>query len=1084
MRSVVSQEKQRTEEICMIHSKKLEETVLWQVYQEKIASDYTRNKWVKDIYEAAVKYMQDVRRTFQNYTLHDETHILNVIDAMGGLLGNQIQQLTVGEAELLILAACLHDLGMVYDEEEKEKYYKDEEACRKFLREYYPELLGYSAEDWTEDNRKWYLRTIHPFRLFEVLQNEAWKELFNQCPLETVPKRCIIAVCQAHGENSVELYNNSELRHLVANDVDPLFCALLLRLGDLLDFDDTRAPRILYNYVTCNEESRMEWDKHRASAGFCYSEYPSVGGLPYKACCMNPGVEHAIRDYLDWIDEELSNCIKLQKYCGKEWQQKFPFPRMVLRDEIESDGYMSGDFCMSIDHTQVLKFLTGENLYDNSDVFVRELLQNAIDATLLRGEMDTDFIPEKSRINIWEWNDAEGNIWFRIDDQGTGMTLGMLQRYFLKVGNSYYNSRELERDLRDHGQIEKYQGISRFGIGFLSSFLCGDYAEVSTLYFDSDKNRREEGAVEAYQTVHYGLRLQVTGLSGYYTLKNQSKHHHIDIPLPVPARDYDINEQEELERDGYRVKPGTSIVIRLDPGMLGAVDLRRAIEKYLCGARVPVYYNNMRVGKTYTEIMNTVHEVEGENIVEFNTEMKKGFDHFFPEICGQYPKIVETVISLDSEENRIISDLSGVLVKYKLHFEKVPRWKIKDQIYELVWHVDCTKGEIPEITFFCLNKRTATQGYSRKWEEMEKRYGPEKITLLGEEFDKWSVCPETTELIEKVWQPFVEEDLYEVWTAYYDYLQEVVVSFPMVDCGCLHLESLSSNNQYGGVTCVYQGVVAGDIDSSKYNVQGSLGLFLLGSIWKPMVEISRSTISALPLRVLLAITGILTKYQMLKEKGKDLARLGEWRNSSLNEWRVARTFQLDKWMLENLEEFFQKNRQILHKSSKNIDEFDKFLTESDDYAVMHKYLMAYFQDTYQMTINYEEGQIITFYDKEKDINGDIFDIFPPMMFCEAASDRSRRYICSASNTGRKGITLDHPFVIWLLDNAIQLKQYYRRQFQQIIDCLCQAEAEVVIQICNNIREQLIVLTEHHGVNVSTFPRLSMDDFWTINEENG
>ena len=100
----------------------------------------------------------------------------------------------------------------------------------------------------------------------------------------------------------------------------------------------------------------------------------------------------------------------------------------------------------------------------------------------------------------------------------------VLQRYFLKVGNSYYNSRELDRDLRDHGQTERFNGISRFGIGFLSCFLCADYAEVSTLYFDPDKNRREEETAESYQTIRYGLRLQVSGLRGYFTLKNQGSN--------------------------------------------------------------------------------------------------------------------------------------------------------------------------------------------------------------------------------------------------------------------------------------------------------------------------------------------------------------------------------------------------------------------------------------------------------------------------------------------------------------------------------------------------------------------------------
>ena len=107
----------------MIHSEKLEETALWQIYQGKISKNEKRSSWVKEVYEAAAKYMLDVRQTFQNYTLHDETHILNVLDAMSGLLGDQIERLTVGEMELLILSACLHDLGMVYSEEEKQRCY-------------------------------------------------------------------------------------------------------------------------------------------------------------------------------------------------------------------------------------------------------------------------------------------------------------------------------------------------------------------------------------------------------------------------------------------------------------------------------------------------------------------------------------------------------------------------------------------------------------------------------------------------------------------------------------------------------------------------------------------------------------------------------------------------------------------------------------------------------------------------------------------------------------------------------------------------------------------------------------------------
>ena len=325
---------------------------------------------------------------------------------------------------------------------------------------------------------------MHPFRISQVLQHSAWRELFANCPKEIAPYRCILAICQAHGQTPEDFQGSRDMEYLEASDADPLFCALLLRLADLLDFDDTRAPKILYSYVTNNEKSHEEWDKHQASAGFNYPVSPTTNKLPYKARCTNPGIEHAIRDFLDWIDADLDVCIKLQKRCHADWQRSFPFPRAVSRKEIESVGYMRGDFRLTMDQTRILELLTGRNLYENEDAFVRELLQNAIDATLLRKEMDQNFSLTKARIDLWEWNDMDGNVWFRIDDMGIGMTLGMLQRYFLKVGNSYYTSQELKRDLQDHGRMN-YYGISHFGIGFLSCFLCGTFAEISTLYFDS-----------------------------------------------------------------------------------------------------------------------------------------------------------------------------------------------------------------------------------------------------------------------------------------------------------------------------------------------------------------------------------------------------------------------------------------------------------------------------------------------------------------------------------------------------------------------------------------------------------------------
>jgi hypothetical protein len=1069
----------------MVHSKNLEETKLWMSYQEKTVSSQERSRWVKEVYEAAAKYLLDVRLTFQNYTLHDETHILNVLDAMGGLLGDKIGQLSVGEMELLILAACLHDIGMVYTEEEKQNCYEDETSCKKFLRKYCPELLGRPAQEWTEDIRKWYLRTLHPFRLADVLQNEAWKELLDRRPLDAVPKRCMIAVCQAHGENPTDLCHNSDLEYLSADEADPLFCALLLRLADLLDFDDTRAPRVLYSYVACNEQSRAEWDKHQASAGFRYPASPSASDLPYKARCLSPGVEHAVRDFLDWVDEELGNCIRLQKRCHMPWQQAFPFPRAVLRKEIESEGYMSGDFCLTMDQTYVLELLTGENLYDNRDVFLRELLQNAIDATLLRGEMEPGFIPEQARIDLREWNDKEGNVWFRIDDQGIGMTLGMLQRYFLKVGNSYYNSRELERDLRDHGQIKKYQGISRFGIGFLSCFLCGDYAEVSTLYFDDEKNVREEEVSASYQTLHYGLRLQVTGLSGYYTLKNQAKHHQTEGRLPAPEG-CGAAAIMNKEREGYRATPGTSIVLRLDPGKLGTLDLCGAVEKYLFGSRVPVYYNNKRIGWTYEEVMRAAHEEQGEKLYELTPKMKEEFDRSFPAVSGQYPKLAVTVIPLDTEEDQVLPELSGVLVRHDLHFGQELQWKVKDQTYVVRGSL-VFEARDKQIRLSVCNK-TTRDDHICEWEYLKEEYGSEKLAALEAEFAKYSRCPKAEDMME-AWEPFLGQmHLKQAWRSYHDNQQERTIGFSVAELGYPDIVQVCSGHPHGYNTYVYRGILAGDMKDHRFNLDNDFIVLLVEDAWKPGVDVSRSRISELPLHALLAVNGVLCKYQVKDNIWYNLeesvVHLGRRIKLALEEWRELKDSRLDKWFQKNLDNVFLEMKQMLQRDVKDPKSDRPFLSIGyhGDYMVVYKYFRVYLQDKYRMTIQYEAGQMLSFYEKEEHEREEAYDLFPPMMFCLAASDESRQYVCSASRKMRRGITADHPFVIWLLHHAAQLKQYYRRQFEQIVDCLCNYSAVDIIEACNRIRGQLLDFPERHGIDMGSFPKLGMNDFWPPGEE--
>ncbi len=1019
-------------------SQGLESTALWRAYREKMSSDEERMAWVKKVYEEAVAYLGDVRQDFKNYTLHDGIHVRNVLDAMGGLLGDWIGKLSAGEIELLILAACLHDLGMVYTDEERESAFSRERACQEFLREYAPELLGCASEEWPEDKRQWYLRTLHPFRISEVLQNEGWMELMDSWPVRAVPKRCVLAVCQAHGEGPKELRINRELEYLAASDADPLFCALLLRLADLLDFDDTRAPRVLYSYAAYNEKSREEWKKHQSSAGFSYQPVPAGEELPYKARCKNPEIEHAVRHFLDWVDEELYQCAGLQRYCRAGWRQEFPFPRAVCRGEIESDGYLGGDFSLTMDQEQILHLLMGENLYDDRDVFVRELLQNAIDATLLRGEMDASFVPEESHIDCWEWSDKEGKLWFRIDDYGTGMTLGMLQRYFLKVGNSYYTSQELKRDLRDHGRMEEFYGISCFGIGFLSCFLCGDFVEVSTLYFDPEKNRREEMPEGHARGTDYGIRLQVTGLKGYYTIRSQAENHGTGGNLPRP--DFFGEEGQDCsEWRGYRGKPGTSIAIRLDPGKLGTLNLRETVRKYLCGARMPVYYNKERVGRTYGEAMKIAHDLAGERAYELDQRTKKKFDDCFPAVRGNYPKLVQTVIPLDTEDPQILPGFSGVLAKHEVCFERKLYWEEGGKNYTVGGEFYCP-GEKSRCIFQC---------WLRK-EEISKAENMDSYVRVGR--DKIKTRSFLFELGELEY-----ENLGGIW--------DTIFGNPYI---------------VGGV--IYQGIV---MDRTLYDHIdiGNCKLFLLEGKWKPTVKASRSKIVKLPLDLLVAFKGIWDKYVMPDNAGF-LFELADWNLITLSGWREVQNSAVGQWMMQNQKDCAKEIiREYQEYAGRKEDKYKMALLVymSGMHQMMYKYAMVYLQDHYDMTINYEKGQIIMFHKKKEEEDKGKYDIFPPMMFCRAASDQSRKYMCHAFRFFRRGITEDHPMTAWLLENSALLNRYFQRQFRQMVECLCLKDADDIIQEYHMIREQLCALSNCHGLDVKSMPVIGWEDFW---EEEG
>ncbi|MGD9555012.1 MAG: ATP-binding protein [Arcobacteraceae bacterium] len=125
----------------------------------------------------------------------------------------------------------------------------------------------------------------------------------------------------------------------------------------------------------------------------------------------------------------------------------------------------------------------GEAIYGSKDLGLRELLQNSIDAIMVKKDMfEIKNLSQKNTYtSIIEINIDEENNKFIIKDNGMGMNEYIIKNYFLNVGKSYYKSKDFLN------YKHNYNPIGNFGIGFLSCFMLSNEVQVITKHFDSNK---------------------------------------------------------------------------------------------------------------------------------------------------------------------------------------------------------------------------------------------------------------------------------------------------------------------------------------------------------------------------------------------------------------------------------------------------------------------------------------------------------------------------------------------------------------------------------------------------------------------
>lgn len=121
--------------------------------------------------------------------------------------------------------------------------------------------------------------------------------------------------------------------------------------------------------------------------------------------------------------------------------------------------------------------LLSRNLYSSPRVYVRELLQNAVDAVTAR-RLEEPTAPARVSFRT---PTTTGDGTLQVHDTGVGLTESQVHDFLATIGGS---------SKRDEFGFSRSEFLGQFGIGLLSCFMIGDAVEVVTRHFKSEQSVR------------------------------------------------------------------------------------------------------------------------------------------------------------------------------------------------------------------------------------------------------------------------------------------------------------------------------------------------------------------------------------------------------------------------------------------------------------------------------------------------------------------------------------------------------------------------------------------------------------------
>lgn len=507
---------------------------------------------------------------FHEYTKHDISHINYMLNSLDWIIPLETQDImTSADWLMLTLSIYFHDLGMLVSKDEYENRsssafpsFKQDVLDGKYGVEYREKVLSID-EDEKQDRflyqelvrhthaeriRYWLMDDKNPkFSSTEALVTEV-RELVKN--LDSMFRQDLAMVCESHHLSDLDNFDkyktNQPYGPTAAEVVNVHYAALILRTADLLHITSDRTPSIEFSIINPSDPvSQEEWAKQMAVKAVRPKEKLDKEGNVDKAIAADSFEVIAMFEdekgffgliaYLNYADKELKNNLKFNELAKKKFATKYSYPwKEIDNSRIGTRDFDKRQFEFVLDQKRILDLLVGHTLYNDPSVVLRELTQNSIDACRLKKyeyESEAPGSSYHSTIKV-KWNSKTRILTFL--DNGTGMSLEIIEKHLLKVGSSRYQDDEF---------IKKYPGfspISRFGIGLLTCFLIANDVDIITKSADSPK----------------GILLKIRKVHGKYLLKYLSdekldlemRNHGTSISLHVRSDVQFSSLEKELKK--------------------------------------------------------------------------------------------------------------------------------------------------------------------------------------------------------------------------------------------------------------------------------------------------------------------------------------------------------------------------------------------------------------------------------------------------------------------------------------------------------------------------------------------------------